>query len=761
MKTLLIDNYDSFSHILFQYLWEVNGQEPIFIHNNSWTLAEIQAMSFDSILISPGPGRPDIATDFGICAEVIKAFSHLPILGVCLGHQGLGISAGAKVVRAPVVRHGKASLIHHNGQGLFAGLAQDFSAIRYHSLVVEKASCPIDLEVTATALDDGQIMGLKLFGRPAYGLQFHPESIGTEVGKKILDNFRSISEQYLKGREERVQLPVTVSLEASIPLVNNVPIAGTAKKTHPFPIPPISVANLLELTWQDPEDVFLALFANHPAAFWLDSEAQSPSGISYMGVGTQVFEVMGRTTRILTVDTSNGALSQINSIEGDPIEILKGTLYDTEAYTFSESLPKSTTFRGGLVGYFGYDLAQKVAWIPSSGTLSQLRSGPLDGSITCSDMPDALFLQPDRILAFDHGSRKVFAYLPSVKDQTEKEVSQWLSTLPVHWTGISISKLPLQCNDVKTHSLPTSTPKSSTLSNLRLDWKLSADKKNYLEQIRNVQALIRQGESYEACLTNEVSVAANADPLLVYRLLRQTNPAPYAAYLRFPQGRILSTSPERFLKMNTKGHLSSRPIKGTRPRGRNAEEDAKMKFDLIHHEKDRSENLMIVDLVRNDFGKVCELCSVSVPELMVVECHPTVFQLVSEVTGRLAPGRTAMDALRACFPGGSMTGAPKLRTMELLLQQEKRERGAFSGALGYLGSDGSLDLGMVIRTLVYREGLYKAGCGGAILAESDPEGEFAEALLKAFAPQRALELAVLGESGEWSFRNMEMPLPHD
>ena len=757
MKTLLIDNYDSFSHILFQYLWEVNGQEPIFMHNNSWTLSDIQAMSFDSILISPGPGRPDIARDFGICCEVIKAFPHLPILGVCLGHQGLGLAAGAKVVAAPVVRHGKPSLIHHTGQGLFTGLPQDFSAIRYHSLVVEKESCPAALEITATALDDDQIMGINLIDRPGFGLQFHPESIGTEVGKKILFNFSFLSKQYLKGRE------------GSVTLETNVPLEGIGMQSQPFqsrPLRPhpIPGGDILELVWHDPEDVFMAFFANHPAAFWLDSEAQSHSGISYMGVGARVFETMGQATRVLTVDASTGTLTEIESMDGDPLDTLHSTLYGTEAYEFPKSLPKSMTFRGGLVGYFGYGLGQKMSGIYPSESLSGSISEPRSGSLIRSDMPDALFLQPDRILAFDPESRKVFAYLPPVKGQAKKDASNWLSTLPARWAGISKSNLQIHRNATQANlssSSSTTTTNSSTLSKLRLDWKLSADKKNYLEQIRNVQVSIRQGESYEACLTNEVSVASDADPLLVYRLLRRTNPAPYSAYLRFPHGRILSTSPERFLKLNRQGHLSSRPIKGTRPRGRNAEEDAKMISDLSHHEKDRSENLMIVDLVRNDFGKVCELGSISVPELMVVESHPTVFQLVSEVTGKLAPGRTAMDAMRACFPGGSMTGAPKLRTMELLLNQEKRERGVFSGALGYLGSDGSMDMGMVIRTLVYREGLYKAGCGGAILAESDPEGEFAEALLKAFAPQRALELAVLGESGEWSFRNMEMPLPHD
>jgi para-aminobenzoate synthetase len=239
-------------------------------------------------------------------------------------------------------------------------------------------------------------------------------------------------------------------------------------------------------------------------------------------------------------------------------------------------------------------------------------------------------------------------------------------------------------------------------------------------------------------------------------VLRRINPAPYAAYFRFPQARILGASPERFLKLDGAGRLECRPIKGTRRRGATPAEDALLAADLAAHPKDRSENLMIVDLVRNDFGKVCALGSVEVPASMQVEAHPSVFQLVSTVTGRLRPECAPLDAVRACFPGGSMTGAPKKRTMELLEALEKRPRGVFSGALGWIGGNGALDLGMAIRTLVHTDagdgGVFRIGCGGAILAESDPEAEFEETLLKARAPLRAVELAATGRSRGWTLR---------
>jgi len=374
-------------------------------------------------------------------------------------------------------------------------------------------------------------------------------------------------------------------------------------------------------------------------------------------------------------------------------------------------------------------------------------------------MPDGLFLEPDRIIAFDHAARKAYAFLPRKQGRQEPSESgarPWLEKLPALWETIASAALaadPLEL--IRTGSDAVRT------EDLKLPWRLSAEKPEYLARIRNLQAAIVSGESYEACLTNEAFVEADADPFLVYRLLRRTNPSPYAAYFAFPQGRILSASPERFLKLDGSGNLSCRPIKGTRRRGATQAEDDHLKAELAGNAKDRSENLMIVDLVRNDFGKVCALGSVQVPELMAVEAHPTVLQLVSGVEGRLAPGLGALAAVRACFPGGSMTGAPKLRTMELLLAQERRARGVFSGALGCLGWDGSMNLGMVIRTLVHRDGIYRAGCGGAILAESDPEAEFAEAMLKAFAPLRAVELAVLGACGGWSRKGLDRDDRHD
>ncbi len=266
------------------------------------------------------------------------------------------------------------------------------------------------------------------------------------------------------------------------------------------------------------------------------------------------------------------------------------------------------------------------------------------------------------------------------------------------------------------------------------------ERDRYLELVEQARQHILAGDVFELCLTQRFDTEVEVSGAELYAAMRSINPAPMGAYLRLPELEVLSSSPERLLRLDSDGWVETRPIKGTRPRGRTPLEDAALALDLATAVKDGAENMMIVDLARNDLGRVCEFGTVSVPNLRAVETHPSVFQLVSTIRGRLRAGVTAVDLLRAAFPGGSMTGAPKIQAMRLIAEMEDSRRGIFSGAIGYLNYSGELDLNVVIRTAVKRGEHVCFHTGGAITADSIPADEYQETLDKACAIVRAIDL---------------------
>jgi len=266
------------------------------------------------------------------------------------------------------------------------------------------------------------------------------------------------------------------------------------------------------------------------------------------------------------------------------------------------------------------------------------------------------------------------------------------------------------------------------------------EREEYLPRARRVLDYIEAGDCYQANLTREFRAPCTGDPWTFYRHLHDTNPAPMGAYLEYPFGAVLSSSPERFLVVED-GEALTRPIKGTRRRRADPREDAAAAAELAASTKDRAENVMIVDLLRNDLGKVCETGSVQVTGLCELESFATVHHLVSTVTGELAPGRDAIDLLRGSFPGGSITGAPKLRAMEIIEELEPNRRGVYCGAIGYIGYDGNMDLNIAIRTLVYSRGEVRFWAGGGIVADSRMEDEYQETFDKAAAMLKLLHQA--------------------
>ncbi|HXI19742.1 MAG TPA: aminodeoxychorismate synthase component I, partial [Gemmatimonadales bacterium] len=257
--------------------------------------------------------------------------------------------------------------------------------------------------------------------------------------------------------------------------------------------------------------------------------------------------------------------------------------------------------------------------------------------------------------------------------------------------------------------------------------------RGYLDAVTRVREYIVAGDIFQANLSQRLEAPLEEDPWHFYRRLREMNPAPFAAYLEFDGVYVASASPERFLLVDPAGRVETRPIKGTRPRGLSPRHDAELSRELHGSEKDRAENLMIVDLLRNDLSRVCGPGTVRVPELFALEGYRSVHHLVSTVTGELAPGRDALDLLAASFPGGSITGAPKVRAMEIIAELEPSRRGIYCGSIGYLSVTGAMDTSIVIRTVVSLGGRAYFSAGGGIVADSDPEQEYRETLDKARA----------------------------
>ncbi len=360
-------------------------------------------------------------------------------------------------------------------------------------------------------------------------------------------------------------------------------------------------------------------------------------------------------------------------------------------------------FDCGFAGYFGYELKADCAAAATHR----------------ASTADAAFVFADRLIAFDHEQRCSYVLSLGAADGTDK-AEDW-----VEQTSRRLAALP-----------PLGEPEVREAP-LKLSLRRSAER--YREEIEACKRYLTAGHSYEICLTNKVVAEASPDPLTLYRALRRANPAPFAAYLRFGDLAVLSSSPERFLAVDGEGRAEARPIKGTSRRGSTPDEDERLAAALRADEKNRAENVTIVDLLRNDLGRVCELGTVEAAELMRVETYETVHQLVSSVRGRLREGVGLVECIRACFPPGSMTGAPKLRTMEILDELEGEARGPYSGAIGYLGLGGACDLSVAIRTIVLDGERASIGAGGAIVVDSDPEAEIAEMLLKAAAPAAALD----------------------
>lgn len=451
--------------------------------------------------------------------------------------------------------------------------------------------------------------------------------------------------------------------------------------------------------WVDPEVAFVSLFSEKANSFWLDSGVDATAGVSYLGSPSP--------SSVTAVSSPAGDVSVRSVGDGSASKPYPGSIFDLLRETEREnprSEGASDGFTLGWVGWFGYELG------------AALVGSPRHRSVT----PDAALIFADRTLAFDHVRRTVTLR------------ASRSSAHPLHWMKETERELTGLVGRMADE--PPAPPRSTA--------RLRHRRAEYLDMVRECREAIDRGDAYQICLTNEIVIDAALHPLDVYRRLRRTNSSHHGGFVRTPELALASSTPERFLEVSPAGQVLTRPIKGTRPRGDTAAADQALRAELAHDEKEIAENIMIVDLMRNDLNRIAEPGTVEVSDLLKVESYANVHQLVSTVSAQLARGSSWVDVLESCLPGGSMTGAPKHSAMTIIDRLEQGPRGPYAGTFGYMATTGRVDLAMIIRTIVITEKSSSIGAGGGITALSRAEAEFTETLLKA-EPLLAAANAVL------------------
>lgn len=444
-----------------------------------------------------------------------------------------------------------------------------------------------------------------------------------------------------------------------------------------------------EIGWQKPHEVFQA-FATDPFALLLESGARQPGE--------------DKCWSFIALDPVKQLVARVG--DGTPVFTQLATELDARRLkTNHDNLPP---FIGGAAGYFGYSLGHALEKLPAE-------AAPF--AVDDQFLPDIALGFYDLVIAFDHiEARALICASGSDPENRIAELQARLTAAPAfHQAAAPKSPTPVEA---------------------------CFTRKRYEAAVTRVIDYIKAGDIFQANLSQrfESRLADDDTAYGLYLRLRTASPAPFACFFNFGEGVLISSSPERFL-VSREGAVETRPIKGTRPRGATPIEDKALADELLASEKDRAENIMIVDLLRNDLSRVCADHSVHASQLCELESYANVHHLVSAVHGRLRPGVTNVDLLKACFPGGSITGAPKLRAMEIIAELEPTTRGPYCGAIGYLGFDGNMDTAITIRTMVVKNGRITFQAGGGIVADSDPASEYAETLDKA----RSMRIALMGQ----------------
>ncbi|PCK00464.1 MAG: aminodeoxychorismate synthase, component I [Zetaproteobacteria bacterium] len=445
-----------------------------------------------------------------------------------------------------------------------------------------------------------------------------------------------------------------------------------------------------DITGIDYLKAFLAV-KHIPYSLLLDSADPNHKDSRYSFVMCNPIETIHVKDKQITVTNWEQKLS----FTGDPFDIIQSRM--ASWIKNAERIPNMPPFQGGAAGLFGYDLGRYLEDLPETA----------ENNAKTPDMAIGIY---DQVLAHDGLLNKTYIFTHARnKDEAHKKCNFLID---------------LFSQDYET---PQYQPHN-------LDWKANFDPKNYMEQVETVIDYIHKGDIFQANLAQrfDADLPPDFDPFIHYLHMREVNPAPFSTYMNIGDIKISSSSPERFITIRDR-HVETRPIKGTRPRANDTKKDRAYKQELLASAKDNAENTMIVDLLRNDLSRICEAQSINVSELCKLESFASVHHLVSTIHGKLADNKNAVDLMRACFPGGSITGAPKIRAMEIIESLEPTRRAAYCGSIGYIGFDDTMDTNILIRTLTYEDNHVSLQVGGGIVADSNPKDEYQETLDKAEA----------------------------
>jgi len=455
-------------------------------------------------------------------------------------------------------------------------------------------------------------------------------------------------------------------------------------------------------------------FYQEPRAFLLESVEGGVKWARYSFIGTDPFLMIRGKNGSIEIE-KNG---QVERVAEKPIETLKAYLRSFRSPAIEQMPP----FTGGAIGFFGYDLLQYYENLPAH-------------AVDDMNMNDIQFMFCDQVIAFDHMKQQIqvmanihipeFALDNDIKtlyEQAVRKIESMMDRL----------RQPIPHAMMSSQPIPEQVDLGDVASNI--------SKEQYIANVHQAKALIRAGDIFQVVLSQRFHLETEVSPLQVYRVLRTMNPSPYMYYLKMDDEVIVGASPEALVKVKD-GRIETKPIAGTRPRGATPEEDEALESELLSDEKERAEHLMLVDLGRNDIGRVSEFGTVRCDTYMEIERYSHVMHIVSNVSGQLRRDKDFFDALLSCMPAGTLSGAPKIRAMEIIAEMERESRGAYGGAIGYLGFNGNMDTCITIRTMIFKNGKAYVQAGAGIVWDSIPENEYQETVNKAMGCLKAIRMA--------------------